>query len=445
MPRQLRSSDGQLCTLSDAAARQSFTLTHMSEYTGDGAVQTLLDSGRLQWITALLQKTAAAFDLEGMTDERRDALLEDGLPCGDIGTQLRAAEASFIQMGGLEGVDGVDDFATRLLDLRWFDAPLPMTILAEGVAQLLSGKSADELRTLLVANDELGQEEKEAALREPLFSPPSAAVPDAAAPPPLARSVSLAMDDGADDEGNMMACLERCDAQTLCQLKAVSAGWQQRARRALFGRRSDVEVDVEELQHIGRLAAARQMPNLARLRGYGFTVELQAVGQADLEGEVDDNDDDDDDNDDDDDDAPLGGVILRSCIQGEGEPPHALLLAAVACAARGTVRGVPVQKLREDDAIGSLNLDSSGLGVISAELLGLMLPAATSVHTLRCVTGTTPVAQRAQPAFRCRTVVPALLPPPPGVRFRVSAHWHSRLSPWQCRWSRASDRGAQGY
>ena len=184
----------------------------------------------------------------------------------------------------------------------------------------------------------------------------------------------------------MMVCLKRCDAQTLCQLKAVSAGWQQRARRALFGRRSDVEVDVEELQHIGRLAAARQMPNLARLRGYGFTVELQAVGQADLEGEVKD-------------DAPLGGVTLRSCIQGEGEPPHELLLAAVACAARGTVRGVPVQRLREDDAIGSLNLERSGLGVISAELLGLMLPAATSVHTLRCVTGTTPVAQRAQPAF----------------------------------------------
>ena len=411
MPRQLLSSGGQLLELSDAAARQSLYL-HGEEDIGEGAVQTLLDSGRLQWITTLLEQTTAVF--EGMTDERRDALLEDGLPCGDIGTQLRAAEASFIQMGGLEGVDGVDDFATRLLDLRWFDAPLPMTILAEGVAQLLSGKSADELRTLLVANDELGQEEKEAALREPLFSPPSAAVPDAAAPPPLARSVSLAMDDGADDEGNMMACLERCDAQTLCQLKAVSAGWQQRARRALFGRRSDVEVDVEELQHIGRLAAARQMPNLARLRGYGFTVELQAVGQADLEGE--------EDNDDDDDDAPLGGVTLRSCIQGEGEPPHELLLAAVACAARGTVRGVPVQRLREDDAIGSLNLERSGLGVISAELLGLMLPAATSVHTLRCVAGTTPVAQRDQPAFRCRTVVPALLPPPPGVRFRVSAH-----------------------
>ena len=88
------------------------------------------------------------------------------------------------------------------------------------------------------------------------------------------------------------------------------------------------------------------------------------------------------DNDDDDDDAPLGGVTLRNCIQGEGEPPHELLLAAVACAARGTVRGVPVQRLREDDLVdgakGRLHL--SGLGVISAELLSLMLPAATSVR-----------------------------------------------------------------
>ena len=418
MPRQLRSSDGQLCPLSDAAARQSITLKHMSEDTGNGTVKVpLLDSGRLQRITALLEQMAAAFGLEGVADERRDALLEDGLPCGDIGPQLLRDTAA-----ALEGVDGVADFATLLRDLKWFDSPLPTTILAEGVAQLLRGKSADALRTLLVANDDLEDHQKEAALREPLFAPP------AAAPPLLARSGSLAFDGDDPEEGNMMVCLKRCDAQTLCQLKAVSAGWQQRARRALFGRRSDVEVDVEELQHIGRLAAARQMPNLARLRGYGFTVELQAVGHADLEGEVDDNDDDDDDNDqwddddddnDEDDDAPLGGVTLRSCIQGEGEPPRELLLAAVACAARGTVRGVPVQQLREDNAIGSLNLDNSGLGVISAKLLGLMLPAATSVHTLRCVAGTT---QRDQPAFRCRTVVPALLPPPPGVRFRVSAH-----------------------
>ena len=393
MPRQLLSSDGQLFELSDAAARQSITLKG-AEDVGDEAVPVpLLNSGRLQRITALLKQTAAV--VEGLADERRDALLRDGLPRGDIGPQLRAAAAPVLQ-----GVDGVADFATQLFDLKWFDSPLPMTILAEGVAQLLRGKSADALRTLLVVHNDLTDQEKEAALREPLFAPPSAAVPDAAAPPPLVRSVSQAMDDGADDEGNMMACLNRCDAKTLHQLKAVSAGWQQRARRALFDRlcsrqgpppqrlENVKELNVEELQHVGQheaVAAVRQMPNLARLRGYGFTVDLQAVQQAALGGA--------------DSEAPLGGAALRGCIQGEGEPPHELLLAAVACAASGTVRGVPVQRLREDDAIGSLDLQNSGIGVISAELLGLMLPDATSVHFLRCAAGTTPLAQRAQPAF----------------------------------------------
>ena len=120
------------------------------------------------------------------------------------------------------------------------------------------------------------------------------------------------------------------------------------------------------------------MPNLARIRGYGFRVELkgpQGVEQAALDGTYR--------------TGPLGGAALRGCIhaddKGEGEPPHELLLAAVACAARGWVNGVPVQQLREDDAIGSLNLNGMGdryLGVIGAELLGLMLPAATSLREL---------------------------------------------------------------
>ncbi len=380
---QLLSSDGQLIQLSDAAARQSVTLQG-AEDVDDGAPVPvpLLDSGRLQRITALLEQTATAFGLEGMTDERRDALLKNGLPRGDMGAQLRAATAA-----ALEGVDGVADFATLLLDLKWFDAPLLTSVLAEGVARLLSGKPSDALRTLLVAKDDLGDQEKEAALREPLFAPPAAA-PAAAAPPRLARSVSLAMDEGADDEGNMMACLQRCDARTLRQLKAVSAGWQQRARRALWdmcSRQSsrpqsldDVEeLDVEELQHLGlheAVAAVRSMPNLARLRGYGFRVELngpQGVRQAELSGM--------------DRSGPLGGAALRGCIhEGEGEPPRELLLAAVACAARGEVLGVPVQQLREDDAIGSLHPAGQGdrLGVIGAELLGLMLPAATSLREL---------------------------------------------------------------
>ena len=92
--------------------------------------------------------------------------------------------------------------------------------------------------------------------------------------------------------------------------------------------------------------------------------------------------DDDEEEDDEDDVAPIGGDTLRSCIQGEGQPPHRLLLAAVACAASGKVRGVPVQRLREDDAINELDLPCSGIGDTGATLLAFMLPAATSVRSL---------------------------------------------------------------
>jgi len=373
---QLKSSDGQLFELSAAAANLSITLEHLAEDAGDGApVPVSLDSGRLQRITSLLEQTAVAFGLE-----RGDALLKhkDSLPRGDMGVQLRAATAAV-----LEGVDGVADFATRLLDLKWFNAPLLTSILAEGVARLLKGKSADALRPLLEANDDLGDQEKEAALREPLFAPPAAA-----APPPL-TGVLLAMDGEAPDEGNATACLKRCDAQTLRQLKAVSAGLQQRARRALWDRLLEMcpqrtdrdrpqclddveELDVEEFPREA-VAAVRSMPNLARIRGYGFRVELkgpQGVEQAALDGTYR--------------TGPLGGVALRRCIhEGKGEPPHELLLAAVACGARGEVLRVPVQQLREDAIGRTLDLDNKRIGDVELQLLGLMLPAATSLRELR--------------------------------------------------------------
>ena len=373
---QLKSSDGQLFELSAAAADQSITLEHLAEDAGDGApVPVSLDSGHLQRITSLLKQTAVAFGLE-----RGDALLKhkDSLPRGDMGAQLRAATAPV-----LEGVDGVADFATRLLDLKWFNAPLLTSILAEGVARLLKGKSADALRPLLEANDDLGDQEKEAALREPLFAPPAAA-----APPPL-TGVLLAMDDGAEDEGNATACLKRCDAQTLRRLKAVSAGLQQRARRALWDRLLEMcpqctdrdrpqclddveELDVEEFPREA-VATVRSMPNLVRLRGYGFRVELkgpQGVEQAALDGTYR--------------TGPLGGAALRRCIhEGKGEPPHELLLAAVACGARGEVLRVPVQQLREDAIGRTLDLDEMRIGVVESELLGLMLPAATSLRELQ--------------------------------------------------------------
>ena len=212
------------------------------------------------------------------------------------------------------------------------------------------------------------------------------------------------------------AVLQEVDAAALCQLKAVSAAWRTHARRELCNRlcrcegASITDLDVQVLNDAGRpwevVVAGRQLPQLARLRGFGFVVNLEAVREADLE----------------DDDANLGGAALRRCIEGEGEPPHELLLAAVACAAPGTVRGVPVQRLREDDAIGSLILDKGFYPLIlvmplrlppkiSAALLGLMLPTATSVRSLRCPPDNT-LRQRSQPAF-----------PPPhcSAHFLVSA------------------------
>ena len=180
------------------------------------------------------------------------------------------------------------------------------------------------------------------------------------------------------------AVLQEVDAAALCQLKAASVAWRAHARGKLCNRlccregASITDVNVECLNEAGRpwevVIAGRQLPQLERLRGFGFVVNLEAVRQADL-GAYD------------------ADAFWR---EGEGNPPRELRLAAVACAASGNVRGVPVQWLREADAIGQCNLIRCGIGNISAALLGLMLPAA-SVHSLRCPSDNA-LRQRSQPA-----------------------------------------------
>ena len=107
-------------------------------------------------------------------------------------------------------------------------------------------------------------------------------------------------------------------------------------------------------------------------------VDLQAVRQA-YPTDFGEEEDDDDEGDEEGDEEPLGGDTLRSCIQGDGQPPNKLLLAAVACAASGTVHGIPVQRLRVDDEIDHLDLESRVICTTGATLLAFMLPAATSV------------------------------------------------------------------
>jgi len=124
------------------------------------------------------------------------------------------------------------------------------------------------------------------------------------------------------------------------------------------------DLDVECLKPSDVVIAGRQLPQLARLHGYGFVVDLQAVWEADLSAKE--NDD-----------------TLCSCIQGgDGQPPAELRFAAVACAASGTVRGIPVQQLQEDDEIDRLDLTGKSICTTGAALLAFMLPAATSVRSL---------------------------------------------------------------
>ena len=201
--------------------------------------------------------------------------------------------------------------------------------------------------------------------------------------------------------------VETTHAAALCQLKAASKDWRALVRSVLrqrlwvepcgrvgqpvpAGVHSITDLDVKCLNEAGRLwevvVAGRRLPQLARLHGWGFVVDVQAVREVGLGAEQEDDDDDEDEEE----YAPLGGVGLRSCIQGEGDPPDELLLAAVACAASGKVRGVPVQRLREDDAIDELDLNDADIGDTGVTLLGLMLPPAMSLRSLKYATNPNP-------------------------------------------------------
>jgi hypothetical protein len=117
------------------------------------------------------------------------------------------------------------------------------------------------------------------------------------------------------------------------------------------------------------------LPGLTKLLGYGFTVDVAAVRQAELgaEGEGDEDHDEDHDVRD-----TLSRVLcqeaLRACIAPEeGEVPQKLLLAAVALAASGTIGGIPVQQLREG-SVKELDLRDCHLGHVATRLLAMMLP-----------------------------------------------------------------------
>ena len=145
-------------------------------------------------------------------------------------------------------------------------------------------------------------------------------------------------------------------------------------------RREDIQgIDAEFLIRAGRpwevVAAGRVPAGLAKLHGYGFSVDIAAAQQVDLEAEEEDEEEDGEDLEEDALSAVLRLPALRACITPEeGEVPRELLLATIALAASGTVAGVPVQELREG-SVDELDLSFRRVGPEGAQLVGMLLSA----------------------------------------------------------------------
>jgi hypothetical protein len=269
----------------------------------------------------------------------------------------------------------------------FLDAPGALNHAQRALASRLEGKRADELREVLGATDDFGSvEDRLAALAEPAFSPEgqlSLATTGSAGPPALEPQPSLSGVEVADDAKE--AALGMVDVGTLAELKGVSRSWLVLARRVLCSRLGRCEgqpaptelaeitdLNIKILVDAGRpweaAAAGRMLPSLARLRWEGFEVSVAAVREVNL---------DERDEVEDEDERPFLGspanTALLSCIEGEGEPPLELLLAAVACAGSGEIRGIPVQMMR-DDSVSELDLQKINIGVEGGMLLAHLVP-----------------------------------------------------------------------
>ena len=275
----------------------------------------------------------------------------------------------------------------------FLDAPGALNHAQRALASRLNGKRADELRDLLGATDDFDiAEDRVAALAEPAFSPEGhqlsvATMGSAGGAPALQLQPSLSGMAVTDDAKEV--ALGMVDVGMLTELKGVSRSWLALARRVLCSRLNRCEgqpaptqlaeitdLNIKVLVDAGRpweaAAAGRMLPSLATLRWEGFEVNVAAVRQVDLETSRQERE-------------FLGGrakTALLSCIVGEGEPPLKLLLAAVACAGSGEIRGIPVQMMREDTNFSELDLSEKKNGVKGGMLLAYLVPAMCGLTSL---------------------------------------------------------------
>ena len=354
-PIYVRSREGDLVPWSREAAQRADELKCMMDYydAGDGTYPVDLPATVLRTVAVLL---------------------EPDVPVGTLNALVKMS---------LNALGGLAEAAVFL------EATPALEHDQREVAARLDGGSTDEMRALLGATDDFDSDEaREVLTAEPAFMPPEQiALPPAVQPQPSLSGLSITRD--ASEKA-----LEKVETGTLLKLKGVNRSWCGVAQRLLCSSiccdedgsirtLADItDVDAECLARGGRAgdvsAAGRLLPNLVRLRGFGFEVDVAAIRGRDLSAALADEDEDD----------VLGGVLggyITRLAPDEGpqpaevKPPLELHLMAIACAASGEICRVPVQRLREDDAIGELDLGYRSLGPMAAKLLGRLLPRAASV------------------------------------------------------------------
>ena len=381
--------DGEHIQLSRGAASRAEALRDMMEDTESNVLPVELAAPPVCLVAAMLKHdAAAAADADGEATFSLDEVeLEAMMSAMEAAHQLLAAEV--------------------------------FTALARGLFRRMEGLGVEALCQMLGvgAADAIPEADRASIIAEPLFEPEGevATSPEGglsssstrpAAPPPLGHSMTALL--GSEDA--ILAALEHAPTVLLRTLKTVSNAWKLRARRELCSRacpiatrplnadgrpapvptrREDIQgIDAEFLIRAGRpwdvVAAGQALPGLAELLGYGFTVDVAAARQADLE--VNHDDDEEEDEEEDDEEEEMSAVLrlpaLRVCITPEeGEVPRELLLATIALAASGTVAGVPVQELREG-SVDELDLSSRRVGPAGAQLVGMLLSANASVTSV---------------------------------------------------------------
>ena len=253
----------------------------------------------------------------------------------------------------------------------------------------LDDKRSNELRELLGAVDDFeSDEERAAALAEPAFTPDSPTSQHAAAGAP-----ALPVNDDAAE-----AAMAKVGMGTLIELKGVNRAWRALARRELCsrlcGRKGHAvprqldeitELHVELLIKAGRpweaARAGRLVLHLEQLTGYGFVVDVAAVRKVNLEYDGDEEEEEEEEEE----FRLVSAAVqaaLRHCCTGEGEPPRALLLAAIACAGSGSVCGIPVEAMRAD-TLAELDLYDAWTGPEGAALIAYLVPVMGALTEVR--------------------------------------------------------------